>query len=195
MACSVSTVEVGLYGKLPSHGDFLRRRVSDVFVDVWDVWLQNGLAASREALGDRWLDTYLTSPAWRFVCTAGSCGAQAVAGVMVPSVDRVGRYFPVTLVWQLPDDAIPLRVMTRCHDWFEAAERLLIDTLAADEINFEDFDSRVVTLGDALDTTLFSAVVELEPTAAESMTEADGREWRVPLGEARQLDNVLDQVL
>jgi type VI secretion system protein ImpM len=191
----VSTLEVGLYGKLPSHGDFLRRRVSDAFVDVWDAWLQNGLAASREVLGDRWLDTYLTSPAWRFVCSAGSCGAQALAGVMVPSVDRVGRYFPVTLVWQLPDDAIPLRVMTRCHDWFEAAERLLIDTLAADEVNFEDFDSRVVSLGNELDITPLSAVVELDPTAAESMTEADGREWRVPLGEVRQLDHLIDQVL
>jgi len=25
-------LEVGFYGKLPSHGDFLRRRVSDAFV-------------------------------------------------------------------------------------------------------------------------------------------------------------------
>ena len=30
---------VGFYGKLPSHGDFLRRRVSDAFVDAWDAWL------------------------------------------------------------------------------------------------------------------------------------------------------------
>ncbi len=29
-------VDVGFYGKLPSHGDFLRRRVSDAFVGVWD---------------------------------------------------------------------------------------------------------------------------------------------------------------
>jgi type VI secretion system protein ImpM len=191
----VSTVEVGLYGKLPSHGDFLRRRVSDAFVDVWDAWLQNGLAGSRELLGDRWLDTYLTSPAWRFVCSAGGCGAQAIAGVMVPSVDRVGRYFPITLVWQLPDDVIPLSVMTHCHDWFEAAERLLIDTLAADEVDFEEFDSRVISLGNELDVAPSTAVVVLEPTGAQSITEAGGREWRVPLGEVRQLDSVMDQVL
>ena len=29
---------IGFYGKLPSHGDFLRRRVSDAFVGVWDAW-------------------------------------------------------------------------------------------------------------------------------------------------------------
>ena len=55
-------VEVGLFGKLPSHGDFLRRRASDAFVDAWDAWLRECLAASREALGERWLDVYLTSP-------------------------------------------------------------------------------------------------------------------------------------
>ena len=33
-------MEVGLFGKLPSHGDFLRRRTSDAFVDAWDAWLR-----------------------------------------------------------------------------------------------------------------------------------------------------------
>src|SRR5918999_6416818 len=97
-----AAMEVGLYGKLPSHGDFLRRRVSDAFVGVWDAWLQECIAASRSALGERWLDVYLTSPAWRFACAAGVCGAAPVVGLMVPSVDRVGRYFPLTLVAELP---------------------------------------------------------------------------------------------
>ena len=52
------------------------------------------MAASRAALGDRWLDVYLTSPAWRFASAAGACGPAPVIGLMVPSVDRVGRYFP-----------------------------------------------------------------------------------------------------
>ena len=46
-----NAVEVGLYGKLPSHGDFLRRRTSDAFVSVWDAWLQDCLAASRADAG------------------------------------------------------------------------------------------------------------------------------------------------
>ena len=65
-------MEVGLYGKLPTHGDFLRRRVSDEFVASWDAWLQLAIADSRSALGDRWLDIYLTSPIWRFALSAGS---------------------------------------------------------------------------------------------------------------------------
>ena len=59
-------MEVGFFGKLPSHGDFVRRRVADDFVAGWDAWLQSCLAQSRETLGDEWLDTYLTSPVWRF---------------------------------------------------------------------------------------------------------------------------------
>ena len=67
-------------------------------------WLRECLAASRAALGERWLDLYLTSPAWRFVCAAGRLRPAPVIGLMVPSVDRVGRYFPLTLVAELPDD-------------------------------------------------------------------------------------------
>ena len=98
-------IEVGLFGKLPSRGDFLRRRASDAFVDAWDAWLRECLAASREALGERWLDLYLTSPAWRFALSGGTCGPAPVIGTMVPSVDRVGRYLPLTLVANLPADA------------------------------------------------------------------------------------------
>ena len=47
------TVEVGIYGKLPSHGDFLQRRVPPEFLTPWDDWLQAGIAASRSALADR----------------------------------------------------------------------------------------------------------------------------------------------
>ena len=84
--------EVGFYGKLPSHGDFLRRRVSDAFVGVWDAWLQECLAASRASLGDRWLDVYLTSPVWRFACAAGDepvVGCPGVHGVCPSSMFHV----------------------------------------------------------------------------------------------------------
>ena len=84
-------MDVGFYGKLPSHGDFLRPRISHVFVERWDSWLRESLAASRSALGTRWLDVYLTSPAWRFVCGPGACGPDPVLGLMARSVARVGR--------------------------------------------------------------------------------------------------------
>ena len=47
---------------------------------------------------------YLTSPAWRFVFAAGACGPVPVIGLMAPSVDRVGRHFPLTIIAELPPD-------------------------------------------------------------------------------------------
>src|SRR5688572_32557427 len=119
-------IVVGFYSKLPSHGDFLRRRVSDAFVGVWDGWLQECIAASRSALGERWLDVYLTSPAWRFACAAGTFGAAPVAGVMVPSVDRVGRYFHLTFVTELAADASVVSAATTLEPFFTGAEELAV---------------------------------------------------------------------
>jgi len=185
-------VEVGLFGKLPSHGDFLRRRASDSFVDAWDGWLRECVAASREALGDRWLDLYLTSPAWRFACAANACGSDPVLGLMVPSVDRVGRYFPLTLVVNLPPDVNPIAATTAAAAFFERAEDLIIETLATEDIDFDVFDEQVVRLGDALES-LFPPRVVLDGSAAAIMT--DEAPWQVPIGSAADLGKIFDQLL
>jgi type VI secretion system protein ImpM len=187
-------VEIGLFGKLPSHGDFLRRRVSDAFVDAWDAWLRECLAESRASLGERWLDVYLTSPAWRFVCASGASGPAPVIGLMVPSVDRVGRFFPLTLVAELPDDVSLIAAATDSAPFFDSAERLLIETLAAEDIDFERFDERVVKLGDALESVTLPPPVLLDPAAA-AMVSGDTHSWQIPIGAAAKLAPVFEQLL
>ena len=93
----------GFYGKLPSEGDFVTRRLPWEFTSVWDDWLQHGMQASREALGARWLELYLSAPIWRFQVAPGVCGPVGWRGLFFASVDRVGRYFPLTLAF--PDAA------------------------------------------------------------------------------------------
>ena len=188
-------LEIGLYGKLPSHGDFLRRRAPDSFVSVWDAWLQDALAASRAALGDRWLDVYLTSPAWRFAASAGVFGAEPFGGVMVPSVDRVGRYFPLTIVAQLPQHLAPLGAAIEANPFFERAERLVIDTLESDEIDFEAFDGNVEMLGDVLEPLCELPRLILDPAAADILTAPPGDLIQIPLGSPPQLTPVLMQML
>jgi type VI secretion system protein ImpM len=185
-------VGIGFYGKLPSHGDFLRRRVADAFVGVWDGWLQECIAASRGALGERWLDVYLTSPAWRFACAAGACGPAPVVGVMVPSVDRVGRYFPLTIVAQLPLDAPLVTAAAKAEGFFDRVERLVIETLGADVVDFERFDEELMMLGRDLELT--SPVgVRLGPTAAQVLEDQQGA-WQVPIGAASNLAVALEQL-
>src|SRR5262245_12944941 len=140
-------VGIGFYGKLPSHGDFLRRRVSDAFVGVWDGWLQECIAASRASLAERWLDVYLTSPAWRFSAAAGACGPAPVVGVIAPSVDKVGRYFPLTVVAQLPPDANVVTAAMKSGAFFNKIEQLVIETLASDAVDIEQFDEQLMMLG------------------------------------------------
>ena len=96
----------GFYGKIPSEGDFVTRRLPWEFTAAWDDWLQQGMQASREALGARWLELYLSAPIWRFHLAPGVCGPQGWRGLFFSSVDRVGRYFPLTLAF--PDAAAPL---------------------------------------------------------------------------------------
>jgi type VI secretion system protein ImpM len=187
-------VEVGLFGKLPSHGDFLRRRASDAFVDRWDAWLRESLAASREALGERWLDVYLTSPAWRFVCAAGTCGPAPVIGLMVPSVDRVGRYFPLTLVADLPSDVNPIAIVAASAVFFERAERLIIETLATEDIDFERFDEQVVDLAESLESITMPPRVVLDPGAA-SLLDDGAQSWQIPIGSTSEIAPVFEQLL
>jgi type VI secretion system protein ImpM len=188
---------IGFYGKLPSHGDFLRRRVSDAFVGVWDAWLQECVTASRLALGDRWLDVYLTSPAWRFGCAAGACGPLPVIGVMVPSVDRVGRYFPLTLVAELPPTANLLAIASRTESFFDNAERLVIDTLAADRVDFERFDESVLALGQELTTPAMPSGMSLDPAVSEILTRiGEGvASWQMPIMSCSQLGPAFEQLL
>jgi type VI secretion system ImpM family protein len=187
-------IEVGFFGKLPSHGDFLRRRVSDAFVTVWDSWLQESLAASRTALGDEWLDIYLTSPVWRFACAAGACGSAPAIGVMVPSVDRVGRYFPLTLAAELPIDTPSLLgVVMRAAPFFDAAEQLVINTLESDTLDFERFDEQLRQLAGAIDLACVPPRVVLEDGAAPLDGVAEG--WQIPIASAVDLGSAFEQML
>src|SRR6185295_14232152 len=77
----------GLYGKLPARGDFLSRRLDAEFIAGWDEWLQRTMRDSRETLGERWLECFLSAPVWRFVLPAGMYSKPGWVGIMLPSVD------------------------------------------------------------------------------------------------------------
>lgn len=134
---------VGFFGKMPDRGDFVRRDLPNGFVDAWDAWLQHGIAASRGTLGDAWLDAWLCAPIWRFAVPAGTCGSDAWAGVMMPSVDRAGRYFPLTLTAMAPPGLPPVAMLA--GDWIAALEAVALSAL--DEgCNFDRFADSVASL-------------------------------------------------
>lgn len=119
---------VGLYGKLPAHGDFVYRNLPSSFIQAWDTWLQGCVACSQEQLGEDWLDIYLTSPIWRFAFSDGVIDERVWVGIVLPSVDRVGRYFPFSIATPLPASANPMELIAQTS-WFEAIEILALKAL------------------------------------------------------------------
>lgn len=126
----------GLYGKLPAKRDFIALYAPRAFLGVWESWMAGAVAASRQKLGDTWHQAYLTAPIWRFWLGAEICGT-TVAGAYMPSLDGVGRYFPLTLFACADEDAsIPPPELNAQDQWFDLAEALLLSALQQ-ETSFE----------------------------------------------------------
>lgn len=131
--------EYAYYGKLPSHGDFLSKNLSPDFVRSWDGWLQQVISSSRKEMSDNWLNYYLTSPIWHFVISPGTCDDSNWVGVMIPSVDKVGRYFPFTLFEKIPVSVNPIEFLESNKHWFEEKQSILL-ALLDERLNIENID-------------------------------------------------------
>lgn len=115
----------GWFGKMPALGDFASRRLPPQWVAAWDDWLQHQLARSRAALGSEgWLSLYLVAPVRRFWLAPGLLTTSAWLGVLMPSVDSVGRHFPFTLAVALPPGRDDLVAALGHDDWLAAADAL-----------------------------------------------------------------------
>jgi type VI secretion system protein ImpM len=131
----------GYFGKVPARGDFIQGNLPADFIGSWSEWLQAVIAVSREQLGDKWLNCYLTSPIWHFALSADVCGDSAMVGTLMPSVDQVGRHFYFTIArpvaqspvtywqqreWSLLAEEKVLRVLDDDTDmmrWAEGVEK------------------------------------------------------------------------
>ncbi|CAE6709506.1 type VI secretion system-associated protein TagF [Paraburkholderia haematera] len=135
----------GFFGKAITHGDFLSRRLPAPFLDSWDDWLQRGLNASRQRLGADWLGAYLTSPVWRFMLGRGVCGAHVWAGVMMPGIDRVGRYFPLTIAASCGGEVDLVEWIGASGEWYDRLEVLARSTLD-ERFQIDAFDAALAQL-------------------------------------------------
>ena len=119
----------GWFGKLACVGDFASRRLPPEFTQACDAWLSRCLETSRALLGERWLDVYLTSPLYRFAWAPGVIDRRWWFGAMMPSVDNVGRYFPLLIAQgcdEAPSDSANL---DRLERWFEQLAGAALATL------------------------------------------------------------------
>jgi type VI secretion system protein ImpM len=119
----------GLFGKLPAKRDFVAINAPSNFLKVWESWLQACISASRQSLGQDWQPAFLKAPIWRFWLGEELCG-NAVIGAFMPSLDGVGRYFPLTTFVCADDRAtIAPPELDPQEAWFTAVESFLLSTL------------------------------------------------------------------
>lgn len=154
-----TTTAAGWYGKLPGLGDFAMRRLPPDFVGRWDEWLQSGLKEMQHAR--RASDNGACAPVRRFWLGPGVVDTVAWAGLLMPSTDRTGRRFPLTV-------AQPMTTLAQAiaaRPWFSsvvAAMRFTLDN----EHTLDDFEECLGALPPPVhrpapgnDQTLASAVL------------------------------------
>ena len=102
------------------------------FLGVWEAWIGGGISASRQQLGAEWQAAFLRAPIWRFWLGQEICGFPVV-GAFMPSVDGVGRYFPLTVFFRGEDgEEIAPPGLDPHEACLRTVEDLLLSALAQD---------------------------------------------------------------
>ncbi|MDY0743306.1 type VI secretion system-associated protein TagF [Paucibacter sp. R3-3] len=131
----------GWFGKLSSLGDFAQRRVSAQWVGICDDWLSASMLAGREQLHEHWVEAYLRAPVLRFGWAPGVVDAQWWFGVLMPSCDNVGRYFPLLVAQPRPRPPEDRAALEHLERWFDHIAAATIQTLSDAGGSVDDFEA------------------------------------------------------
>jgi type VI secretion system protein ImpM len=149
-----------LFGKLGAKRDFIALATPRRFLETWEPWVQACMSASRHQLGDQWQNAFLTAPVWRFWLGADISGA-TVIGAIMPSVDGVGRYYPLTLLAAAdPSYSIPPPDLNTQDQWFAVVEEFMLSTLDQAS-SFDDISTALDTLPAPLIEATISSSAEI----------------------------------
>lgn len=98
----MGAVSVGLFGKHPTAGDFLRHEAGSELVRGFDRWLSAALVAG-DRLFEQWAAVYAGAPPVFFLYHGEGAArpARCLLGLFVPSADRAGRSFPLVIFAEL----------------------------------------------------------------------------------------------
>ncbi len=110
-----------LFGKLPSHGDFVARGLTHAEQAVWDDALALAMARAHDRHGADFPALFGRAAPWRCVVEDGGGW---IAGALTPSMDKAGRLFPILLACRLPGPDAGAGVAAAC-------ETLLFEALGA----------------------------------------------------------------
>lgn len=182
---------LGFYGKIRSNGDFVTRNLPRSFVEPWDQWLQESIASSHQQLGDQWLNNYLTGPIWRFALSKGVCGDNSCVGIVMPSVDSVGRYFPLTLAVPVNNSRELLFIADKEEPWFLQAEEIALSTL--DQKN--NLDSLTQDLDNLGVPNLFNVTSKTQQDDISKPDQSNNNNWRIDMSASEPISANLNSLM
>ncbi|MGG7566946.1 type VI secretion system-associated protein TagF [Rhodovulum sp. DZ06] len=130
-APGVALAHVGYCGKAPSAGDFIARGLPPAERERLERFLADGLKEAQAAPG--FDEGWAVMPVWRFAARPGALCERLAVGVVCPSVDRVGRRFPLCLLalGEAGEDADPDALLVAAAPFLASAEAAAIRALDA----------------------------------------------------------------
>lgn len=94
------------FGKLPSAGDFISRRMPYGVQQFWDRWCAGGMEVLKERSHTSGWGFWGSTPKWAFVVPAQPGVPFGQFGIFAPSCDRVGRNFPFLVTTAILGDNV-----------------------------------------------------------------------------------------
>lgn len=125
----------GFYGKIPATGDFVGRGLPGAFVRAWDRWVASHLAPLQSS------GIWTEKVALRFLLGAEANGP--MAGIVVPSSDKAGRRFPLTVA--SPLSAATTGLAGSAAKWFDDIE-VAADSARYGDISADEFAANLAVL-------------------------------------------------
>jgi type VI secretion system protein ImpM len=127
-----SPLSVAVFGKTPRMGDFLRVGSGGAAGEALEQWVEQGLAMAEAKRGSAWPSIYAAGATYAFIFRPprASGAKEALVGVIKPSVDSVGRRFPLVVYSSaLPRPNVPWPhvLPIALGDFFDAAATLLLE--------------------------------------------------------------------
>jgi len=131
---------IGMFGKVPARGDFISVGLPRSFMDRAELWIREGLSVASQA--QDWHSAYISSPIWQFATARGVWDENAWCGIIMPSVDSIGRNFPLLIAVQT--DEISMRLLDEIQNLAQMA-------LSTEFDDVETWKKQIITLVDSKD--------------------------------------------
>jgi type VI secretion system ImpM family protein len=124
------THPIAYFGKIPTHGDFIRHQAGGAGVRALDEWFQRGVFSARQRYGQAFDEAYDAAGTFGFYFQAKT---EALVGVMGAGRDSVGRRYPFAVLHEGVDQIATSQefahVPVRQSGWMDQANRLVEEAL------------------------------------------------------------------